>query len=190
MDSAELDATLKGIAAGSQSAVTALYRHYQTSLFAFIRSQGLDEGQAEEVLNDTFLVVCRSPHSFDRRSKFSTWLCGIAKFKSIDRLRASSRRPPDSSHESEEALSVPDLNADVLSQLEDEELQRIMQHCFEELSAAQRFTAHLFYYDGRSIEEIAEELQLAAGTAKSRLFNARKAIADCIQRRYASGGQA
>src|SRR5258708_22479179 len=53
-----------------------------------------DGGDAEEVVQEVFLRVWRSPQSFDpSRGSFRTWLLTLVRNRSIDRLRARSRKP-------------------------------------------------------------------------------------------------
>ena len=93
LPSKEIAALLNRIAQGDDQAVRTLYQHYQRSVYAFIRHKVSNEAAAQEILNDTFLVMCQKPHVFNGSSKFHTWLCGIAKNKCLDWRRKQARQP-------------------------------------------------------------------------------------------------
>src|SRR5579859_8022679 len=53
-----------------------------------------DTGEAEEVVQEVFLRVWKSPHSFDpSRGSFRTWLLTLVRNRSIDKLRSRHRKP-------------------------------------------------------------------------------------------------
>ena len=87
----EIQSLLNQIALGDDQAVSRIYLHYQRSLYAFIRLRVADDNDAEEILHDTFMVMCKKPLSFNSGSKFSTWLYAIAKNKTLDWWRRKGR---------------------------------------------------------------------------------------------------
>jgi len=129
------------------------------------------ERDAEDVTQDVFVQVYRRIASFERRSRFSTWLYRIAYNRAVD-VRRAMRARPDS-----EALSTdpaaPAASRDVLRSY-------AVADCLSRLPDTQRTAIHLHYWLGHTVAEIAETLGVQAGTVKAWLFRARRLIARCL----------
>ena len=133
---------------------------------------------AEEVTQDTFLAMWRRPGAFDpQRGSLQTFLLGIARNKAVDRVRkeASLRRTKESLIA--EAPSDQVLHIDSGFE-EREEVQQALQ----KLSTVQREAVVLAYFGGRTYREVAEELDIPEGTAKTRLRDGLTRLRTLIQR--------
>ena len=75
---------LRQIASGRDKAAVDLYRNYSGFVYAYVRHLLPDDDGAAEVCQDVFFSAFSKPDRFSGQSKFSTWLCAIAKFKVID----------------------------------------------------------------------------------------------------------
>jgi RNA polymerase sigma-70 factor (ECF subfamily) len=78
------------IAAGgreAEKALEALFRKYRRPLLAFLLRRRLDEGTAEEVVQDVFMRVVRGAAGFRSEAKVSSWLFQIARNLHLDHLR-------------------------------------------------------------------------------------------------------
>lgn len=179
---------LQAIAQGDEKAVTRLYRHYYGFVYAYARHKLNNDADAEEVAADTLLAVCRKPDSYSGQARFSTWLCSIAKFKAIDFIRRDARHvdtePIDDSIAESHAAPNWDF-VDSMVQAEDEEALRL---CRDRLPEEQREALFWVFYQGDSVETVAERQGCPEGTVKSRLFNARKRLKDCLTR-WIQGGR-
>ncbi len=89
------DVALVGaVATGSSEALAALYDRHADSIFATAMRSTDDRQVAEEVVQETFLVLWNRAELFDPTAgSLGTWLRAIARNRTIDRLRAASRRP-------------------------------------------------------------------------------------------------
>lgn len=96
---------LERVRHGDQVAIQAIYRRYYAALHAFIRLHIRDEGAAEEIVDDTFMVVFTQPHQFEGRSAFKTWLYAIAKNQCHDWLRRTAREPVAHPNNSDQPLN-------------------------------------------------------------------------------------
>src|SRR5262245_61262006 len=86
---------IERIAAGDRLAMQVLYtRHYGQTL-RYVRRIVHNEAAAEDVVSDVFLDVWRKAASYEGRCPASTWLCAIARHKSVDALRRRSGEPWD-----------------------------------------------------------------------------------------------
>ena len=85
MDDAAL---LERIAAGGdKSAMKLLYERHSDALYHFIRARLRDPFEAADVMQEVFLEVWRAAGRFQGRSAARTWIFGIARNKTVDRMR-------------------------------------------------------------------------------------------------------
>lgn len=183
-----LEELLNQIAQGDDKAVVRLYRHYHGFLYAFIRHQLHSDADAEEVTHDVLLAVCKKPQAFARQSKFSTWLCGIAKFKVIDLRRKQNGGVPIDDIDDEVIQAQVDPNWDFVAQLEAAEDEEALRLCRDALPEEQKEAIFWAFYQDEGLEAVAARQNCPVGTVKSRLFNARKRLRDCMSR-WLKGGR-
>lgn len=186
----ELQDLLNQIALGSNKAFEALYRHYQASLFAFIRLRVRDDDAAEEILADTFMVAIQKPDHYTGMSSFHTWLCGIAKNVCGTWIRKQQSGVTRNIIDLEEnALeNIADPQWDVLAQLESREKDDILRECIDQLPPTHREAFYWAWFEEETIEIVAERLACPVGTVKSRLYNARAKITDCVKNAFTEAG--
>lgn len=121
---------------------------------------------AEEVAQDTFLALWRRPGAFDpARGSLQGFLLGIARNKAIDMVRReeSLRRTRDALAAEEEVASKEVSPAEGIDE------RHSIKAALAQLSGVQREALVLAYFGGRTYREVAKELQIPEGTAKTRL---------------------
>jgi RNA polymerase sigma-70 factor (ECF subfamily) len=124
-----------------------------------------DRTMAEEVAQDTFLAMWRRPGAYDpQRGSLQTFLLGIARNKAVDLVRKEEtlRRTKESL-----AAELPTTNLETADP-GFEERQEVTQ-ALQKLTGFQREALVLAYYGGRTYREVAQELNIPEGTAKTRL---------------------
>lgn len=179
---------LNQLGQGDDKVATRLYRHYHGFLYAYIRHRLADDAAAEEVTHDVFLSVFQKPEAFGGQSKFSTWLCAIAKFKAADWWRKQKRELPLDDVADEVIEAEPDPNWDFVARIESAQDAVAVRHCIDQLPANQREAVFWIFYQDEGLENVAKHQQCPVGTVKSRLFNARKQLRDCVSR-WIEGGR-
>ena len=162
-------ALLDRIEGGDADALASLYdRHAARILGLTTRILG-EAGEAEDVLQEVFLQVWRSPRRFDpSRGAVLTWLLVLARSRAIDRLRALRRRGRGREVPIEEtplSSSEPDLEAKV----ETARAGTVIRRALGELPAEQRRALELAYFGGYTQSEIADLTGAPLGTVKTRL---------------------
>jgi RNA polymerase sigma-70 factor (ECF subfamily) len=180
----EINNLLNRIAKGDDKAATTLYLHYHRGLFAFIRLRVPDDTDAENILNDTFMVAYRKPEGFNGESKFSTWLYGIAKNKALDWWRRKGRLAETVEMDDEQLALIPDAADGILDVLERKDKNEVLRECIEKLPLEQRDALYFSYYEDENVEFIAQQQQCPVGTVKTRLFNARIKIRTCMEKAW------
>jgi RNA polymerase sigma-70 factor, ECF subfamily len=110
------------------------------------------------------------------RTRFRAWLVRIAFRLAIDRVRSSKRRDVRETlwSQSPTRPSTEDLAAS-------SEFQEHLDRAMDELPEKHRIVLLLAAMQGHSLEEVAETLGLPVGTVKSRLFFARKQLAEKLR---------
>jgi RNA polymerase sigma-70 factor, ECF subfamily len=169
---------LRGIANGSEAAMSAFYRRYQARVYNFALQRLGNPSDAAEVLNEVMLEVWRGARNFEGRARASTWLLGIAHHKSIDLLRRRGRHTAESlDFEIDDAR--PDPGPAAVAGAQESRQVRI---CVDELPDAQRYVVYLTFFEDLSYPEIARILEIPEGTVKTRMFHARKLLYRCLER--------
>jgi RNA polymerase sigma-70 factor (ECF subfamily) len=179
----ELQKLLNLIALGDNKAVETIYRHYQASVYAFIRLRVRDDEAAEEILNDTFMIAIQKPEQYNGTSEFKTWLCGIAKNVCGTWMRKQNSGVARSIVAIDEEVfdNLPSPDWDIVSRLESQEMDDVLRECIDQLPVTHKEAFFWTWFEEEPMEIVAERLECPIGTIKSRLFNARAKIADCVK---------
>lgn len=125
---------------------------------------------AEEIVQEAFLAVWRSPEGYDRRrGSVRAWLMGTVHHRAVDAVRreeSQRRRLERSATDGLVVLSDP--AEDVVDQLDLPRERRRVRAALDELPTEQRRILELMYFEGRSQSQIAQATGLPLGTVKSR----------------------
>ena len=198
--SLELSKLLARAGLGDRAAFATLYEQTSSHLLGVVLRIQRDRAQAEDILQEVYVNVWRAAQSFDAaQSQPLTWLSSIARNRAIDSLRRTQTQPqfkPTSSGNDEEDNDVYDTVADdapgpldLLSRASD---ARALSSCMQALSAQQRQSVALAFFDGLSHAEVAEQMRQPLGTVKSWVRRALLALKSClesaVQRDAAKGG--
>ena len=134
---------------------------------------------AEDVAQEAML---RAYRRFDRlrdRTRFRAWLVRIAFRLALDRLRSGKRREARDTIWSQPEHQVPAANAEDLAA--SNEFQAHLESALAELPEKLRLVLLLAAMEGHTIEEIAEMVGVSTGTVKSRIFYARRQLAEKLR---------
>jgi RNA polymerase sigma-70 factor (ECF subfamily) len=134
---------------------------------------------AEDIAQEALL---RAYRGFDRlrdRARFRAWLVRISFRLALDRLRSAKRREQRDRYWSQPAHQPPPANAEDLAA--SGEFQAHLGQALEELPEKLRLVLLLAAMEGHTIDEIAALLGLPVGTVKSRIFVARKQLAEKLR---------
>jgi RNA polymerase sigma-70 factor (ECF subfamily) len=123
------------------------------------------------VTQDIFLKLWQVLPDYDGRASLSTWLYTITRNTALSALRAESYRKTQPI----EGCDPPGANWE--AGLRHLEINQLVQR----LPEAQQQVITLFYLQDRSVEDVAQMLDLPEGTVKSHLHRARRALADMVR---------
>jgi RNA polymerase sigma-70 factor (ECF subfamily) len=135
-----------------------------------------DEALAEDLLSDVFLDVWRQAAAFEARSSVSTWLLAIARYKAL----SARRRRTDAELDEKIASKVADPADDPEVVLQKKTQAELLRHALARLSPEHGEVIDLVYFHGKSVKEVAEIVGIAEATVKTRMFYARKKLADLV----------
>jgi RNA polymerase sigma-70 factor (ECF subfamily) len=167
---------IERIAQGDQLAMRTLFARHRVMLYRWLRRLVGDEMAAEDLLSEVFLDVWRQAAAFEARSSVATWLLAIARHKGL----SARRRRSDVALDEETAAQLPDLADDPQCALEKKDRAAMLRQCLDRLSPEHREVIDLVYYHGKSVKEVAAIVDANEATVKTRMFYARKKLADLV----------
>jgi len=188
MSDREIDRQLVARAqSGDKQAYGLLVEKYQRKLARLLSRFIRDPAEVEDVTQEAFIKAYRALPAFRGDSAFYTWLYRIGINTAKNYLMAMGRRAPTSTEvEAEEAEGfdegeqLRDINTPE-SLLLSSEIAATVNATIEQLPEELRTAIQLREIEGKSYEEIAEQMKCPIGTVRSRIFRAREAIAEQLR---------
>jgi len=148
-----------------RQAFTVLFKHYAPRLKAFLMRTGLAPNMAEELAQETMLMVWRKASYFNpARASVGTWIFTIARNIRIDGHRKERGRSA-MALEFEGETEVPSTEVDLLAS----EREAQIRSALASLSEEQALVVKLSFFNDKPHSEIATELGIPLGTVKSRV---------------------
>jgi RNA polymerase sigma-70 factor, ECF subfamily len=160
---------------GDLAAFDELMRAHEDRVFGVCMRMMRDREAALDATQDTFLTVFRKADRYQAEAAFSTWLYRVAVNTCYDHLRRTQRRRTEPLPE---GLDPRDRATE--SQLDSVELRPDVESALMQLSPEFRAAIVLVDMHGLSLEQAADALAVPTGTVKSRLFRARRQLADIL----------
>ena len=192
-------ALLAQVADGSHDALASLYDRHAIAIHALARRMTGDPQVAEEVVQETFLVLWNRAEMFDASiGSLSTWLHAIARNRTIDRLRALGRRPTvvtlsgagdhgiDGAAQADRIVEAGTIVGGAApghgpeAAAEAAEARIAVDRALGEIPEAERLVIELAYREELSQSEIASRLGWPLGTVKTRTRRALAHLRDAL----------
>lgn len=163
---------------GDDDALAEIYDHWAALVFSTAMRILGDRGGAEDVTQDVFVHLWEKPHAYNPdRGALRTWLCVVARGRAVDWVRrhqAQNRYQAKAAAESMVTQFQAGVDDDVLWQAE----AKAVRDAVQALPPPQREAVTLAYYHQRTYREVARDLDIPEGTAKSRLRRGLAILAD------------
>jgi RNA polymerase sigma-70 factor, ECF subfamily len=152
--------------AGDEAALGEVYDQYASFVYGLaLRVIGEQRG-AEDVSQEVFFSVWERPEVFDpERGSLRTWLGTLAHRRAVDYVRREEARRRRSERDAARRVTVPDVEELATALVTAERVRAALGV----LAPEQREAIELAYFGGRTYREVAVELGIPEGTAKSRL---------------------
>jgi RNA polymerase sigma-70 factor (ECF subfamily) len=164
------------IAAGSKPAMQALFARHRTYVYRWLLRFVSNETLAEDLLSEVFLDVWRQAGRFQCRSSVSTWLMSIARHKAL----SARRRRTDVELDEKIEATIADPANDPEVALQEKDRGELVRRALMRLSPEHREVIDLVYYHEKSVDEVAHILDVPLATVKTRMFYARKKLAELV----------
>jgi RNA polymerase sigma-70 factor (ECF subfamily) len=169
---------LVAISARDQRAMEEFFDRHESQVYRFVRRAFKDEGLAEDVTAETFCEVWRAAASgYKGQAKVSTWLLAIARNLAISTLRRRSEQAIDENH----ALSIEDAADNPEVTTAKKQREAIIARCLGALSPIHRELIDFFYFQDKSIAEVAKLTGVPVNTVKTRMFRARSLMGQMLK---------
>jgi RNA polymerase sigma-70 factor, ECF subfamily len=165
------------IAAGDKLAMQVLFARHRTPVYRWLLRFVGNETVAEDLLSDVFFDVWQQAGHFEGRSAVTTWLLSIARFKALSARRRRTHAELDETIETNVADGADNPEITLQKKNRGEQVRAAMM----KLSADHRDILDLVYYHENSVEDCALILNIPVATVKTRMFYARKKLAELVQ---------
>ena len=183
---------VKEAARGNQIAFRQLYERYYRPMASVVYRVGGSLVDVDDVLQDVFLRAWNGLPGFRQDAQFSTWLYRIAvntalrhrEKRKTERDRTQEDVEGDS-HFLESGMSPTEATRD--AQLDPADIAinatqaQLLRAAVDRLGEKHRSVVTMYYYDGKTCDEIAELLGTSVGTVWSRLHYAMKKLKDTME---------
>jgi RNA polymerase sigma-70 factor, ECF subfamily len=168
---------VRRVAGGDQLAMRSLFARHQTAVYRWLLRLVRTGPLAEDLLSEVFLDVWQQAAAFEARSSVSTWLLAIARYKAL----SARRRRTDAALDEETACALADPadNPEIVLQKKDQD--ELLRRSLARLSPEHGEVIDLVYYHGKSVKEVAEIVGIGESTVKTRMFYARKKLAEMVK---------
>jgi RNA polymerase sigma factor (sigma-70 family) len=168
---------IRRVVAKDRQAFEILYHRYAQRLHRYLSKLLSQRELIEEVLDDVMLVVWQNASRYNHTSRLPTWIFGIAYRKALKAPARSSNQSPNV------PPSMPDERIDregPEGAIMRQELHSTLARALQTLPPELRAVVELTFYHGCSYQEIAEITGCPVNTVKTRMFHARRRLAQVL----------
>ncbi len=174
---AGLEAALAAVARGDDAAFAVVYDRAAPAVLGTARRILRDPAQSEEVMQEVLLEVWRSAARFDPAAgSAAAWIATLAHRRAVDRVRSEQRAAQREIRAATAAVAYDEVADAVEASLDRERVRR----CLAGLTELQRESVTLAYYGGYTYREVAQLLDIAVGTVKTRMRDGLIRLRDCL----------
>jgi RNA polymerase sigma-70 factor, ECF subfamily len=155
---------------------------YQDKVYRLCCTLLRDPTAAEDAAQESLVRIWKAMGSYDQRASLSTWIYTITRNRCLTAIarRRELASLSDATVEAEAELQAQQPGA---ADSEPQDIAATLRELVDLLPERYRHTLLLFYYEDRSVSEVAGMLGLPQGTVKTNLFRARAALAEQLRRR-------
>lgn len=169
---------VRAVVSGDRTAMTLLIRRYDQLMYRTARSILKDDTEAEDVVQEGFLLAYRGFANFRHDAKLSTWLIRIVVNVAAGRLRKNSHRPnivqlSDHMRQTTQDSDSPERPDEAVSR---DEMRHLLEAKIDGLPDPYCVVFVLHCVQELSVEETSEALNIPAATVRSRYSRARKLL--------------
>ncbi|MDO8343001.1 MAG: sigma-70 family RNA polymerase sigma factor [Cellvibrio sp.] len=151
-----------------KAAFRAIYQHFAPRIKAYAINQGFSQ-HAEVLVQEVMTSVWRNADKYSASlASVSTWIFTITRNQRIDILRKLNRTRAEIVIETEDLWQIPTEDTTICS-IQNLSTEKFVKAAIDKLPEEQMIALRKVYYEGKTHEEVAEELKIPLGTVKGRL---------------------
>ena len=179
---------VESVLSKDRAAFEKLIRQYEGLVFHIVMPLINNENDREDICQDIFLKVYEKLHTFQFRSKLSTWIGNIAYNASMNFLKKKKNvllediyKSADDNNSAgfEKFISKNDMPSPEWLLIKKEE-KEMLTAAVDKLSKIQKTLLLLFHQDELTLEEISGIIEMPVNTVKSHLFRARTSLKEML----------
>jgi RNA polymerase sigma-70 factor, ECF subfamily len=169
---------MQEIARFESRAFEELYDRYSSLIYTIIKKIAPDDASAEQILVEVFVIIWRKVNKFDfKTGNVFTWLVSLTRNKAVDSLRRSrfsdaAAKPYDDEYEDFFILPTFLSDIDSLDFNTAFTIKPKIEKALSKLTDTQKYVLHLAYYEGFTVDEIADKLNVPVETVRSKVLTA------------------
>lgn len=166
---------------GDVEAFSEIYFLLRDAIYGFTRRMTGETAIAEDITQEVFMFFIKYPHKFNlSRGTLFSFLCGVARNKVFNHFKKCGTKFEVNNFESEDFDEINVNKKSPLTILLDKEFSTQIEECLAKLSPFQREVLILREMEDFTYEEIALITETEIGVVKSRLYRARRTLAQEI----------
>lgn len=151
-----------------KAAFRAIYQHFAPRIKAYAINQGFSQ-HAEVLVQEVMTSVWRNAGKYSESlASVSTWIFTITRNQRIDILRKLNRTRAEIVIETEDLWQIPTEDTTICA-IQNLSTEKFVKAAIDKLPEEQMIALRKVYYEGKTHEEVAEELNIPLGTVKGRL---------------------
>lgn len=177
----------RAVRKGDQKAYAELLGRYKDTIFFMLLKMVRDKDDAEDLTIEAFGKAFRNLHQYTPDFAFSTWLFKIATNNCIDFIRKRKESISlDRTYETQDGDEISFEPRSNFLNPEEKAIKKqkikLMHSVIQKLQPRYRILVELRYFQEKSYDEIAKELELPIGTVKAQLFRARELLYNTLKK--------
>ncbi|MEQ6124512.1 sigma-70 family RNA polymerase sigma factor [Pseudotenacibaculum sp. MALMAid0570] len=153
------------------SAQSEIYKRFSKKLFALCLKYSRDYQDAEDVLQDSFIIIFNKINQYKRKGSFEGWIKRITINVALQKYRQKTRL---------EVVRSDAVSNEVYVDVEEDIETDFLLNLVQQLPDRYRLVFNLYVLDRFSHKEIAEMLEISEGTSKSNLSRARAILQEKV----------
>ncbi len=135
----------------------------------------------EDLEQEVYIKTWKNLPDYKEQGSFKSWLGAITKNVCLDYFKSASYRQTQKEISGDDILANKSVNCNFDKQIDAKTRQKIILRSIDELPSKMRKVVFLCEFEELTIKEVAKKLNEPEGTVKSRLFNARKILAEKLK---------
>jgi RNA polymerase sigma factor (sigma-70 family) len=175
-DQIHIDRVLKG----DHAAFAVLVDKYKRMVYTVALKIMDNAADAEDIAQESFVKAYRQLHTFEGKSKFSTWLYTIVYRTAVSKLQENNLETQPITPEIADHYAN-DGTVSAVEKLQAADQQRYVRMAIQRLPKMEALLVTLYYLEENSVKEIQEITGLTTENIKIRLFRARKKLEEWLQ---------